>query len=451
MKLSGLIITLVLGMAQAVPAMDPPDRPLSFGGRSRAIDPALGIGNSSFDPELVAGLRAQLSADKGGNLLSWRSHGLPSEGTPRMLVLLIEFDEYPARPGDTPQAVHDRIFGAGGEFPFESLSAYYRRSSHGKLDIKGDVIGWYKAGRRGDVVQTREGREALIKRALRSLQGRDLSLYDNNGDGVIDYFAVVWTGPTGEWATFWWGMASHFSDKAFVAGGKTLKAYSWQGLAARWEDPSSGFRIRTLVHETGHALGLPDYYDYKPGVGPDGGLGHFDMMDSNHYDHNCFSKLMLGWVEPKIINMSGTFRLRPAAEAAECLMLLPPGSGTDPFGEFFLVENRRRLGNDAEQRDVGEGLVIWHVDARLNAAGDNFLYNNQTTEHKLLKLLEADGLEEMEKGPAGSFAFGDFYGVDGVLGPGTIPSSRRYDGADTGITLRSLGGNSDALVSVELN
>ena len=265
---------------------------------------------------------------------------------------------------------------------------------------------------------------------------------DNNGDGVVDYFAVIWTGPTGEWATFWWGVAPHFSDKNFTVNGKKLNAYSWQGVVSKWEDPESAFKIRTLVHETGHALGLPDYYDYKPGTGPDGGLGYFDMMDSTYYDHNCFSKLMLGWVEPKIITMGGEYKLRPASDSGECLMLVPPGRDKNPFGEFFLLENRRKAGNDTESGFIG-GLVVWHVDARLNQAGTNFKYDNQLTEHKLLRALESDGLEELEKRLSKSFSYLDFYIKDRALGPDTLPSSRLYDGRDTGISLFSRGGDSE--------
>jgi len=52
-----------------------------------------------------------------------------------------------------------------------------------------------------------------------------------------------------------------------------------------------------VIHETGHALGLPDYYDYDDKVGPRGGVGGLDMMDNNWGDHNPFSKWLLGWLE----------------------------------------------------------------------------------------------------------------------------------------------------------
>jgi M6 family metalloprotease-like protein len=451
MKIFSFIFTLLLAFAQASLALEPPEQGLSSRGPAAlGIDPALGIGNQSFSPDLISNLSSRFSGARSASQFPGiKMADLPSQGSPRILVLLIEFDEYPARPADTPEAIFGRIFGAGGEFPLESLRAYYKRSSYGKLNLDGNVLGWYKAGKRADVPQTREGREAIIKKALQSFNGHDFSQYDNNGDGVLDYFAVIWTGPVGDWATFWWGSAPHFADKEFKVGGIRLSGYSWQNVVSKWEDPAAVFKIRVLTHETGHALGLPDYYDYKPDVGPAGGLGYIDMMDSTMYDHNCFTKMMLGWIEPKVVTIGGDFKLRPASDSGECLMLLPKGREKDPFGEFYLVENRRKAGNDSEKAFIG-GLVVWHVDARLNASGTNFLFNNSTTEHKLLKALEADGLEELEKGLSKSFEFMDFYTKDRALGPDTIPSSRLYDGSDTGITLFSRGGGYESSFTLGL-
>lgn len=439
---AAMMLALAFPFAQPACALEPPEEPVSRKGFSLPPPDLNMEGNQSFSPGLVARFRARLAGNRSANLLS--SEGLPSEGRPQVLVLLVDFDEFPARPVDTPEDMRERLFGSGGEFPYESLSAYYRRSSFGKLNIEGDVLGWYRAGRRADVPETREGRDAVIKAALLNYKEHDFSKYDNNGDGVIDYFMVIWTGPNGKWATFWWGKAARFSDPAFRIGGLGLGMFSWQGVVRKWGSAGEKPNVRVLVHETGHALGLPDYYDYKSGVGPDGGLGMFDMMDSDHYDHNCFSKLMLGWVEPKVIAQDGEYSLNEAAETGDCAMLVPRGRPADPFSEFFLLENRRKSGNDADVNFEGGGLTVWHVDARLNEAGTNFLYNNQIAEHKLLRLMEADGKEDIETGRLIMYDAQDFYTEGRVLGPQTLPSSRLYDGTDTGITLLSKGGGYDA-------
>ena len=87
---------------------------------------------------------------------------------------------------------------------------------------------------------------------------------------------MIWTGPDNGWANFWWGYQTHFTDFSYIVDGVRLSKYSWQ-----WESnpPEGSFSPRTAIHETGHALGLPDYYDYDDTVGPDGGVGGLDMME----------------------------------------------------------------------------------------------------------------------------------------------------------------------------
>lgn len=436
------IFNTLLFLAGTVAAYEPP--------RTMPADGAVGL---NFSPELVSRFVSRMSQTKGTNFMvtSGRTPGVPSEGRPQILVLLIDFDDYPARAVDTRAAVSAQIFGNAGRAPYESLSSYYRRSSFGKLNIEGDVHGWIRMGRRADIPETGEARDNLIKKALLSLNGVDFSKYDGNGDGKIDHLVVVWTGPSGKWNTFWWPFAvSGLPDTKFTVGGKGIGYLSWQGVVENWDNPSSSFDTAALIHEIGHSIGLPDYYDYTPGVGPDGGLGYFDMMDGLKYDHNCFSKMMLGWIEPEIITRSGSYTIEPSHISGECLMILPPAGSSGPFGEFFLLENRRKSGNDGNPYFPGGGLVIWHVDARLANNGDGFMYNNQDTEHKLLRIMEADGKEEIEHIRRGTFGFDDFYGAGAVLDPATTPSSRLYDGADSHIRVISHGGEESVTLTIEL-
>jgi M6 family metalloprotease-like protein len=444
------VVSLLLSLSSLSVALEPPDRVgmVFSNSHSWAKEDALELGNHLVSPGLVAGFKNRLSAKKDAKAVpSGQRGGLPAQGTQKILVLLIEFDEYPHKAVDTVEAMRDKIFHAGSVPPYESLSAYYRRSSYGKLNIEGNVLGWYNAGLRADIPQTREGGEALVKKVLQSYPEHDFSQYDNDNNGVIDYVAVIWTGPPSGWGTFWWGLKLEFSDKTFEVSGKKLASCSWLYAVKKWDDPEAVFMPITLIHETGHALGLSDYYDYKPGVGPDGGLGKFDMMESNKFDHNCFSKFLLGWVDPEVVTV-GEFKLRPAGDSADCVLLAPPGWEKNPFSEFFLAENRRKTGNDADEAFPGGGLVIWHVDARLDPEGKYFLYDNSTTDHKLLKILESDGLEEIETQPKYRFGQDDFYTDGRAFGPETKPSSGLYDGTDTGINLLSYGGNYEAEFAV---
>ncbi len=392
---------------------------------------ARALGNHRVNPALVQRATYRLRTEQWRQGLlaepptpppAWR--GMPTTGTVRILALLIEFTDYTHT--NTPASIDAKLYGDGtGTPPYESVRNFYRRSSYNQLEITGGTLGWYQAAYpRSSVPKTTAGREALIKEALTSFDaaGHDFSQYDNNGDGAIDYFVVIWTGPDEGWGSFWWGYQTSFSDGTFRLDGKRLRDYSWQ-----WEATPVGgtFTPRVVIHETGHALGVPDYYDYDDTVGPQGGVGGLDQMDANWGDHNCFSKFLLGWITPTVISGGANLvTLRPSGTQTDAV-LFAKGATTDPFTEYFMVQNRRRVGNDTSY--PADGLLIWHLDARLNAGGTDYLYDNSYTEHKLLRLMEADGLEEIETGDQNADA-GDYY-VSGRTLPVTgRPSTARYDG-----------------------
>jgi M6 family metalloprotease-like protein len=364
--------------------------------------------------------------------------GMPTSGTVRMLALLISFSDYPGT--TAPATFESRLFGSGsGGPPFDSLKNFYERSSYGQLAITGDVLGWYQAPyARSTVAETDAGRQNLIKEALNyyEAQGHDFSQYDNDGDGTIDYFCVFWTGPHGEWASFWWGYYTWFSDSAYRLDGKRLTNYSWQ-----WElynYPSGSYGPSVIIHETGHALGVPDYYDYDDAVGPRGGVGGLDIMDGSG-DHNCFSKFMLDWITPTVVSSGGrTVTLRASGLYPDAVLFMPGASG-GIFGEYFMVQNRNRVGNDTGLFTGSDGLVVWHVDARLDTWNYDYQYDNSYTEHKLLRLMEADGLEEIETW-SGSADAGDYYKAGMMFGPATSPNSARYGGTPTAVMLTSITG-----------
>jgi hypothetical protein len=111
-------------------------------------------------------------------------------------------------------------------------------------------------------------------------------------------------------------------------------------------------------------------------------------------------------------------------------MIWPGVTTNDLFSELFIVQNRHRTANDGGFSGMpGDGMLIWHVDATLNSAGTDYQYDNSFAGHKLLRLMEADGLEEIEAG--GIADTGDYYTAGDSFGPTTTPASSKYDGTDS--------------------
>lgn len=396
------------------------------------------LGNYKVAPRLVQRMEAKLKGCEMAPPLGWQ--GMPTKGNVKILALLIDFEDYPHN--TDADVVFNRLFGDGTSAPpSDSLRNFYRRSSYGQLEIGGSVLGWYTTPYpRSKVPETTGGRENLIKEALSYFEneGHDFSQYDNDGDGEIDYFIVVWTGPDNGWANFWWGYQTYFYDSSFKLDGKKLGNYSWQ-----WEArPQSGtFSPRVVIHETGHALGLPDYYDYDDDVGPKGGVGGLDQMDG-YGDHNCFSKMLLEWIEPKIVNSTEELSLLPSGENPDAAIVMPEYRYGDQFSEYFMVQYRDRSGNDATCPN--DGLLIWHIDARTDAANYDFIYDNSYTEHKLLRLMEADGLEEIEQNKWADG--GDYYTQGNSFSFYTTPSNARYCGLTSGFTIDNISEPSETMI-----
>ncbi len=460
-----LILTWMVSLPLTIQALEPPtpqqiQRYREDGTLARRIQLAKSYGNHRMSPALAANIKyklQQLALQTNPDLKihnpaklppsGWRN--MPTTGTVHVPVFLVAFADYP--PYNEAADIEFKVAGDGleADYPRESLHDYYDRASYGQLDIQADVIGWYTTDYNRDAIATvevesdRAAREALLREVFEFYdEDVDYSVYDNDGNGTIDYFAIIWTGPHGEWSTFWWGYQTHFSDGAYLLDGVRLDAYSWQWESRNYPDvydPETlnnvEFQPSTLIHETGHALGLPDYYDYDASVGPDGGVGGLDMMDATWGDHNCFSKWVLDWITPQVLTQGAQqFTLSSAASTGDAVVIMPNIEGDTPFDEFFMVQNRYRELNDTGYPE--DGLLIWHVNAELYGNGYDYVYDNSYTEFKLLRLMEADGLEQIELDQWADA--GDYYTEGETFSPLSTPNSNNYAGELTRVWVTSI-------------
>ena len=384
--------------------------------------------------------------------------GLATSGSPKILMMLVEFPEDPYDPNcpgylhyanQTQADVYDKCFQDGdpSDYPYESLHNYFDRASYGVLHIEGNVLGWYTAQHprcyySNLAVTHSEGyaRETLLMEAMDYFDSpaggsHDFTQYDNDGDGTLDTVYIKYTGPDTGWGGLWWAyQTSWYVNSSYTIDGKQMGDYVWGWLA----NPLDGdYDVHTEIHETGHALGLPDYYDYDDTVGPDGGLGGLDMQHDNVGDWNCFSKFMADWVTPTTIAFgSQTITLNPSGTSQDCVLIMPDATAGEEFNEYYMAQYRKGgTGNDPS--DYPTGLAIWHVDATLNSAGTSWAYNNSYTDHKLLRRMEADGLEDIETGNGHADA-ADFYIPPSFFGPTTFPDSSDYAGQPTTILIDQL-------------
>jgi M6 family metalloprotease-like protein len=403
---------------------------------------------------------------------------LGSHGTVRTLTILIDFKDVRAStvlPGLTPDVFAQNIYGTGTQAaqafkPHESVHEYYRRASQGKVDLQGDVLGWHAFSknrstyeparapsnlppRQRQEVQARNDNAALfsmLKEALTAYDANhDFSQYDNDNDGDLDLVTILYAGPNAGWGSFWWAYRWEFFTEAAATttfDGKRAKQFVFQFIDTRGP-AGADFKPTTLLHEMGHAFGLADYYDYDPNVGPQGGVGGLDMMHANQGNQNCFSRWLLDWDSPIVIGSGAPAQRSLISSGSDqtgrkSIAIFPGLTGTlAPESELFLIENRHPVGNDKGL--PGSGLLIWHVDASVNALNTDFANDNSYTDRKLIRLVRADNPSDFSDD---EYASANTYFRNGAsFSPSSAPSSAGYSGSDTRISVDQISQSGDVM------
>ena len=346
----------------------------------------------------------------------YQAGGMASEGEASVLLLQVDFPDKRFAEGDTLEALEDIAFGGRNvDYPYESLSAYYDRASYGKLQIRGQAFAYTASHERSWYESN--GIQSLFQETLAALDEEiDYTQFDGNGDGWIDGVYLHFAGEHTGWASTWWSMTyGNWSGPSY--DGMQVGRYVTLHQPSNTEEGA-----RTLIHETGHVLGLPDYYSALE-QSFENGIRTYDMMEQNVGDFNGFSKWLLGWIEDdQILRITRENWAEAGTVSLESLSVQGDGSGyrlavISPedqgiFSEYFLVEYDTSVENQSGLTFQGEslpdGFRIFHVNAALSSDGLNFLHSNWSPDRtKLIELVDPD--------EAWNHMI-DFSGVPGVYG-----------------------------------
>ena len=348
---------------------------------------------------------------------------LGSTGEQKILVLPVDFTNYPA-PDNMTEVLNTAFFGSSADTGWESLRSYYYKSSYGKLNITGTVLPVYHTNYRASYYTNNEQADyEIMKNALAYYdQQYDFSEYDNNKDGLIDAIYIVYSRePDYENDNIWWAYTYEYyqEDYSLIKHDNVMPSfYTFCSYEFLFEEVSSGkplkYNMETFIHETGHVLGIDDYYDYDTSYGPSGGIGGGDMMDYNVGDHNPFTKAILGWVTPYLVTDDITISLSSFGKTGECIIIPKSFNGTY-FDEYYIIDYYTPDGlNELEAGHNGlfsiDGVRIYHINASTTglyhtiSVWDIYSYNNSDTKYNLISLVEADGNNNISKGEYGNYS-----------------------------------------------
>lgn len=308
--------------------------------------------------------------------------GMQVTGDAKMLLVRVEFADVKFEDSKiySDEEFYEMVMGNGdtANFPYESLSAYYKRSSYNKLNISADRVYSCTLSENRDAYEWEDfGEQALIKEVMEQLDDMvDFSDYDANNDGQLDGICINFAGENTGWGSTWWSHKYKFLDSSITFDGVTPGGYIF--LETYTNDDSYG--TQTLIHETGHLLGLPDYYSQNSE-----GIGTTDMMNNNCGDHNGFSKWLLGWIEEenilRINRDSGDKEVVLAPLSCESpednkLIAVVAPEDTSIYSEYFIVQYDEYMGNQSIFELESPAYRVYHVNAQLNDEGTGFKYDN---------------------------------------------------------------------------
>ena len=324
-----------------------------------------------------------------------------SDGSIHFPMILVQFSDLKFQVAETDELVWEAFNSLANEKGYSanggtgSIHDYYVDNTMGQTDFYFDVFGPvtvsgtyadYGADTESEATgYCGETAAVALMEAVRipaAEKGSDIfNPYDNDGDGWVDAVFMYYAGHNeaegGPEDSIWpheWSInnfdlyfGTHYHEEVF--GNVRFGIYSCSSELKG----SSGLDmcgIGTAVHEFGHALGLPDFYDTnnnKYGDGKCGGLYTFSPMCSGSYNNGgrtpaCFTmeeRVMMGWADDfEPMPASGTITI-PALSTHNTAYK----EETANPDEYFVFECRNGRGWDLE---VAKGMVVYHVDRSMN-------------------------------------------------------------------------------------
>ena len=388
-------------------------------------------------------------------------------GVLRVPAILFRFKNTPASEIRPASQFDDVLFapsptGASAGRPY-TYASYYAELSNGLLAVQGKTYG-YAALDSNEVTYTGvpgtctrnpyagstdcnglwsnsalARMQAGLIQALGKLDSQiDWTQYDSDGDGFVDLVAFMQPaldgacGPKGNnhlWSHRY-ALGPYRTHSTTVVNGQTVNVKVSDYILESGVGGASGcdttaiMPIGTVAHETGHGFGLPDLYDTD---GSSEGVGEFSLMGSGNYTSpsspsrmDAWSLNELGWVIVTPLTTAGAHTFGPAKRGVDTALFVPVG-GSNPRGEYFLLENRQGALSDSAMiryhcqvwfasanppTSCGGGLIVWHVDSAQLADGRNTPGPNNDFNHVNvgsihgLDPVQADGFGNLDADPA---------------------------------------------------
>lgn len=295
-----------------------------------------------------------------------------SVGEQKIIVIPVEFSSKEFRWNKQMlQNVNNAFFENGYNNNFYSVKDYFYESSYHRLRIDGNVGDIFEVSYSLAEIEKfgQLAPERIIDKFISSGEINKYSEFDVDNDRLIDNIVFLYPNSYSfDDDSAFWAWCSYYEETNNIL---SVNNFMWASYQFLFRNVTGNLiDTHTYIHETGHLLGLDDYYAYDSNWNPSGEL---DMQSYNVGDHNIFSKFALGWVEPYVVTDECKITLRTSSKYPDAILIKDNWNGS-AFDEYLLIEyytpsnlNLKDALNSYEgQKMYGySGLRIYHVDARL--------------------------------------------------------------------------------------
>ena len=342
--------------------------------------------------------------------------GCPTTGSPKVLVVPVEFSDCTAKSKGYTIDKIKAAFEKGGKTDYFSVYDYYYQSSYGALSLDITVLDeWFMPSKTSSYYKTatidyygdqvEAGEQLIMDELLAYLAGKiDLSQFDSDGNTVIDAIVFVNTldidsDSTFNWAFRYWNIYTDDEGYYYEYDGVSANDYLWASYQFLYETyDEEGYSIYdesvmntyTFIHEFGHVLGADDYYDtsYNTEESP---TASADVMDGMLGDHNAYTKFNYGWLTTsRLVNTESSVTLTLEAFYKNGDTIIIANNWDDDLGayqEYYIIAYYKSVELNDEALNAHyfarDGVVVYHVNASLYAEvydGETYydVYNNNT-------------------------------------------------------------------------
>ena len=343
----------------------------------------------------------------------------PSKGSPKVLVLMVEFSDVPFTYGQedfekflnstemtTDVSEHGFVIRSQG-----SVAEYFRACSGGEFSPTFDIYGTFKVNNTAKYYSSNEN--AFIRDACAAAEGTvNFEDYDQDGDGNVDLVYIIYAGYGGAWGVenVIWPKVKYIDGGSFctVDGKKVHRAGMSNELnfsPALIEDLQIEPQIAGIgvfAHEFCHAMGITDLYATSEKIWENSKYDNQSMEEWSLMDGgenrcngclptplNAFERYLFGWIDDiQELTDSQKVTLTPLKDGGQAYKISGNNANEYWILEAIPADNEWYLGF---RKNTGTGMVVTHINTAIEKFSINHGLPNGQKGNPGITVVPADG------------------------------------------------------------